>query len=94
MELGFRILIVTPELNSVIQDPRIPVSTNKNFPDDLTRSDFLVFSFVFVYIVIICHNQKLSAEPNMEKKLRMNKCFVHERNPADYNRWIKNVFIL
>ena len=23
-----------------------------------------------------------------KKKLRINKCFADERNPADYNRWI------
>ena len=82
MDPGYQVLDSSPK-------PRIPVSTSKNFPNYLTWSNFIVFSFVFVYIVIICHNQKLSAEPNMEKNLRMNKCFVDERNPADYSRWIK-----
>ena len=75
VELGFWIPVVTPELNSGFHDCRSPVqspwfslSASKNFTDYLTWSDFIVFSFVFVYIIIICHNQKLSAEPNMEKE--------------------------
>ena len=27
-----------------------------------------------------------------KKKLRINKCFADERNPADYNRWILNIY--
>ena len=57
-----------PWLQESSPKPRISVSASKNFPDYFTWSDFIVFSFVFVYIIIICHNQKLSAEPNMEKE--------------------------
>jgi len=81
-----------PRFQDSSPKPRISVSASKNFPDYLTWSDFIAVSFVFVYIVIICHNQNLSAEPNMEKKLRINKCFADERNPADYNRWILNIY--